>query len=94
MLASIIDKYLPKSLCATDDQHKLYLLSLLGNKRLVTTLLYSGSKHGWKWIDFHSRCDNKAPTISLFKLLDGDCIGGFTNALWSSDDTSGTDYDT
>ena len=35
--------------------------------------------------DFHSRCDKKGPTISLFKVKDGDCIGGFTNALWSSD---------
>jgi hypothetical protein len=30
--------------------------------------------------DFHSRCDKKGPTISLFKVKKGDCIGGFTNA--------------
>lgn len=34
--------------------------------------------------DFHSRCDNIGPTISLFQVKDGDCIGGFTNAKWSS----------
>ena len=34
--------------------------------------------------DFHARCDNKGPTISLFKIKDGDCIGGFTKAQWQS----------
>lgn len=58
---------------------------LLGNKLLVTSLLYSGSLHGWKFFDFHTRCDGKRPTISLFKIKDGDCIGGYTNAQWSSE---------
>ena len=58
---------------------------LLGNKRFVTILLYSGSIHGWRAIDFHSRCDDKGPTISLFKVKDGDCIGGYSKAKWTSD---------
>ena len=49
------------------------------------TLLYSASAHGWMGKDFHSRCDNKAPTISLFKIVNGDCIGGYTSAQWKSD---------
>ncbi len=60
----------------------MYLL--LGYKKLVTTLLYRGSEHGWKYIDFHSRCDGKGPTISLFKIKEGDCVGGFTKAQWTS----------
>jgi hypothetical protein len=59
-------------------------MNLLGNKKLVTVLLFRGSQHGWKCIDFHSRCDKKGPTISLFKVKDGDCIGGFTEAQWES----------
>ena len=35
-------------------------------------------------IDFHSRCDNKGPTVSLFKIKDGDCVGGYTKAQWQS----------
>ena len=35
-------------------------------------------------IDFHSRCDNKGPTVSLFKIVDGDCVGGYTKAQWQS----------
>ena len=61
------------------------MLSLLGNKRFVTTLLYRGSEDGWKYKDFHLRCDNKGPTISLFKVKNGDCIGAFTKANWSSE---------
>jgi hypothetical protein len=68
------------SLCATEKQQKEYLIKLLGNKKLVTALLFRGSEHGWMYKDFHSRCDKKGPTISLFKVKDGDCIGGFTKA--------------
>ena len=65
----------------------------MGNKWLVTTLLYRGSEHGWNFIDFHSRCDKKGPTICLFKIKDGDCIGGYTNAQWSSEDELVDDID-
>jgi hypothetical protein len=67
------------SKCTSKIEEKKYLLKLLGNKKLVTSLLYSGSIHGWDPIDFHSRCDNKGPTITLIKVEDGDCIGGYTN---------------
>jgi hypothetical protein len=76
----IIDEFLVNSKCATKKQQKEFLMKLLGNKKLVTALLFRGSEHGWDAIDFHSRCDNKGPTISLFKIKDGDCIGGFTKA--------------
>jgi nitrite reductase/ring-hydroxylating ferredoxin subunit len=68
------------SRCATKLKEKIYLYKILGNKRIVTILLYSGSMHGWMAKDFHSRCDYKGATISLFKVKDGDCIGGFTKA--------------
>ena len=47
-------------------------------------MLYRGSEHGWKKKDFHDRCDNKGPTISLFKIKDGDVIGGYSKAQWDS----------
>jgi TLD len=75
---------LANSKCATEKEQREYLLKLLGNKRLVTYMLYRGSEHGWKIKDFHSRCDNKGPTISLFKIKDGDCIGGYTKVEWQS----------
>jgi hypothetical protein len=75
----MLDKLLINSTCTSNKEEKKFLLKLLGNKLLVTTLLYSGSKHGWKYKNFHSRCDGKGPTISLFKVKNtGDCIGGYT----------------
>ncbi len=48
------------------------------------TLLYRGTVHGWMYKDFHDKCDKKGPTLSLFQIKDGDCIGGFTRRQWSS----------
>ena len=67
------------SKCAVNEEEKLYLLSLLGNKDIVTELLYRGSEDGWGYEDFHKKCDLQGPTITLMKLSDGDCIGGATN---------------
>ena len=54
-----------------------------GNKTLIiSTLLYSGHLHGWNWKDFHSRCDSKGRTVSLFQIEQGDCIGGYTSQCW------------
>ena len=54
----------------------------MGRNIRDTTLLYRGSAHGWELLDFHSRCDNVGPTITLLEVENGDCIGGFTNAKW------------
>ena len=61
-------------------EEKEYLHKLLGNKLLVTTLLFRGSEDGWSFKEFHTRCDKKGATITLFKIKDGDCIGGYTEA--------------
>ena len=61
---------------------RAFLIKLLGNKPVTSTLLYSGHLHGWKYIDFHSRCDSKGRTVSLFQIKDGDCIGGYTSQCW------------
>ena len=43
------------------------------------TLLYRGSRDGWKASDFHRTCDNKGPTVCLVKSSKGRICGGFTN---------------
>ncbi len=62
-----------------------FLLKLLGNKPVTLTLLYSGHLHGWEAWDFHSRCDSKGRTVSLFQIEQGDCIGGYTSQCWESE---------
>jgi|LauGreDrversion4_2_1035121.scaffolds.fasta_scaffold442125_1 hypothetical protein len=55
---------------------------MLGDKELVYTLLFRATEHGWNGEDFHKRCDGRRPTVSLYRLTEGSCIGGFTNAQW------------
>ena len=44
-------------------------------------MIYKGSRNGWMDADFHKYCDNKGPTISLFKIRENEnCIGGYTAA--------------
>ena len=80
MVASVISELFFNSVCTTDPKEKAYLHKLLNNRKLRMTLLYRGSKHGWTAEDFHRLCDGKSPTITLFKVKDGPCIGGFTEA--------------
>jgi hypothetical protein len=55
----------------------------LKDKKVYEAVLeYRGSEHGWGSTDFHSRADHKDWTVSLFKIQDGDCVGGFTTQSW------------
>jgi hypothetical protein len=44
-------------------------------------LCYRASTHGWYAKDFHSKCDNKGPTIVLVKVNEF-IFGGFTDTNW------------
>jgi hypothetical protein len=59
----------------------------------VLKLLFRGSEHGWSQNDFHIRCDDIGSTICLFKIKNGDCIGGYTNAKWTIDNKGAQDND-
>ncbi len=43
--------------------------------------------------DFHTFCDGEGPTLTLMQIKDGNCIGGFTNAQWSSPKNKGSKSD-
>ncbi len=59
------------------------MIAYLDGKQVYETVLeYRGSNHGWWPHDFHVRANNKGWTVSLFKILDGDCVGGFTTQSW------------
>jgi hypothetical protein len=59
------------------------MIEYLKEKQVYETVLeYRGSEHGWSHNDFHKRADNKGWTVTLFKILDGDCVGGFTTQSW------------
>jgi len=46
--------------------------------------LYRASRDGKSAIDFHSRCDNKGPTITIVKSENGTIFGGYTDISWFS----------
>ena len=43
-------------------------------------LKYRGTRDGFTFKAFHEKAEKKGPTVSLFKIKDGDLIGGFTFA--------------
>ncbi|XP_028413796.1 E3 ubiquitin-protein ligase TRIM56-like [Dendronephthya gigantea] len=52
-------------------------------KKCNWNLCYRASRDGWSAQDFHSRCDNKGPTVVLVKA--NNCIfGGYTDRNWLS----------
>lgn len=47
-------------------------------------LLYKGSQNGFKQNDFHSRCDNKGPTLTIVEDVNGQIFGGYVSCSWNS----------
>jgi DNA repair exonuclease SbcCD ATPase subunit len=48
-------------------------------------LLYRGSRDGFGAEDFHLKCDNKSPTLTIIKAQEsGYIFGGYTEAAWDS----------
>ena len=48
-------------------------------------LLYRASQDGFGSNDFHSKCDNKSKTLTIFKASESSNIfGGFTSVAWES----------
>ena len=71
------------SKCKITKENLLFLERLVRKKDL--TMLYRASHIGWMAEHFHQFCDSQPNTISLFQIKNGDCIGGYTSASWSSD---------
>ena len=60
-----------------------FLTSWIGAAK-QTRLLYRASRDGFSTFDFHSKCDNKAKTVTLIKTSDDSVVGGYTAAAWTS----------
>ena len=53
------------------------------NQNIVFKLVYSASRDGDYSKDFHKRCDNIGPNITLVKTSKNIKFGGFTNNNWA-----------
>ena len=57
------------------------------------TRLYDANEHGWKALDFHSRCNQKGSTLSIVQTEAGLTFGGFTTASWESPPNTATNHE-
>jgi hypothetical protein len=48
------------------------------------TLLYRGSRDGFRASNFHEKCDNQTNTLTLIETTKGFIFGGFTPIAWES----------
>ena len=75
----------------TDDQNA-QLSQLLPNR--FFELCYSGAVHGWSSSTFHSRCNNKGPTVTVARRSDtGRVFGGYASRSWVNSGSYAYDYD-
>ena len=51
-------------------------------EKIYFDLIYRATKDGDSSENFHSKCINQAPTISIIKLDNGRIIGGYTTIPW------------
>lgn len=51
---------------------------------LVTELIFRASKDGFTASSFHSKVNDKGPTIILIKSKNGNVFGGYTGVSWTS----------
>ena len=80
LLDSIILKQSPKR-----DEYLKKIFEWLNYKYDNMELIYRGSRDGSKSDNFHSKCDNKGPTICLYKNEKGNIFGGYASISWTSD---------
>jgi hypothetical protein len=64
------------------EEHDLISKWILPHYNLKFELLYRGSRDGFTNEAFHSRCDNKGPTLFVVKLENNRRIGGFASQSW------------
>ena len=65
------------------DEFKRHILDWCGYKEIE--LLYRGTRDGMTSKDFHNKCDNKGPTITLIQNEKGNVFGGYASLSWTSD---------
>ena len=58
------------------------MVASLGPRIQVREII--GSKQGWSPAGFHEYCDDKGPTITVFKSSAGKVFGGFASVSWES----------
>ena len=67
----------------TSIEHCRVLQAWLPSSRRTWVLLYRASRDGSSAESFHSKCDNKGPTVTIVNSVNN-IFGGFTDMPWMS----------
>lgn len=68
------------------------LIKLCGfNLNTKFKLLYRATRDGFSASDFHAKCDNITPTLSIVKARNSNVFGGYTEQTWDGKDEVKTD---
>ena len=89
-IQGILDELVPKapqnfeeSVILTTEEHRSVLSGWLPQQDGKWQLLMRASQDGFQAQTFHSKCDNKGPTVTIVKS-GNNIFGGFTEISWSS----------
>jgi hypothetical protein len=75
-----------------DDDHKLLLEGWVAESKpdldteVTLSLLYRGSRDGFRAADFHAKCDGKDATVTIVKSTEGCIFGGYSDQSWERKD--------
>ena len=90
LIQGILDELMPKALqnfeesvVVTNEEHRSVLSGWLPQQDGKWQLLMRASEEGFQAQTFHSKCDNKGPTVTIVKS-GNNIFGGFTETSWSS----------
>ena len=75
-------KEFEESVILMNEEHRRVLKTWLPIKS-EWRLLFRASRDGFAALAFHSKCDNKGPTVTVVKS-GGNIFGGFTGNAWKS----------
>ena len=75
-------KEFEESVILTNEEHRRVLKTWLPIKS-EWRLLFRASRDGFAALAFHSKCDERGPTVTVVKS-GGNIFGGFTGNSWTS----------
>ena len=58
--------------------------------KVELSLIYRSSRDGFSASDFHRKCDNAGPTVTIIKSQFGKICGGYTSRSWTTPAACGT----
>ncbi len=68
-------------------EHKKKLNEFYGKMHQQWELIYKASRDGFNANAFHTRCNNKGPTMTIIQSNNNYLFGGYTSIPWTSDNS-------